>query len=120
MMSTMATSSTQSDYYSSYLAAPRTWNYDVFLSFRGEDTWRNFTDHLYDALTRAGIRTFRDDDELQRGKHIPFQLMRLIEESRISIIVLSKNYASSRWCLNRLVKVLEYKNTIGQLVLPVF
>ncbi|KAM7466189.1 hypothetical protein LguiB_013751 [Lonicera macranthoides] len=106
MMSTMATSSTQSDYYSSYLAAPRTWNYDVFLSFRGEDTWRNFTDHLYDALTRAGIRTFRDDDELQRGKHIPFQLMRLIEESRISIIVLSKNYASSRWCLNRLVKSL--------------
>ncbi|KAM7462130.1 hypothetical protein LguiA_030251 [Lonicera macranthoides] len=112
----MATTSTQSD----YSASSRTWNYDVFLSFRGFDTRKNFTDHLYDALTRAGIRTFRDDDQLPRGKHIPFQLMKAIEESRISIIVFSKNYASSTWCLNELVKVLECKNTRGQLVLPVF
>ncbi|KAM7462111.1 hypothetical protein LguiA_030232 [Lonicera macranthoides] len=116
----MATTSTQSNYSSSCLAPPRTWNYDVFLSFRGEDTRKNFTDHLYDALTRAGIRTFRDDDQLPRGKHIPFQLMKAIEESRISIIVFSKNYASSSWCLDELVKVLECKNTRGQLVLPVF
>ncbi|KAM7466186.1 hypothetical protein LguiB_013748 [Lonicera macranthoides] len=116
----MATTSTQSNYSSSCLAPSRTWNYDVFLSFRGEDTRKNFTDHLYDALTRAGIRTFRDDDQLPRGKHIPFQLMKAIEESRISIIVFSKNYASSSWCLDELVKVLECKNTRGQLVLPVF
>ncbi|KAM7466180.1 hypothetical protein LguiB_013742 [Lonicera macranthoides] len=77
-------------------------------------------DHLYNALTRAGIRTFRDDDQLLRGKHIPFQLMKAIEESRISIIVFSKNYASSRCCLNEMVKVLECKNPRGQLVLPVF
>ncbi|KAM7466165.1 hypothetical protein LguiB_013727 [Lonicera macranthoides] len=120
MMSTMATSSTQSNFSSSYLAPPRTWNYDVFLSFRGEDTRKNFTDHLHNALTRAGIRTFRDDDQLPRGKHIPFQLTKAIEESRISIIVFSKNYASSSWCLDELVKVLECKNTRGQLVLPVF
>ncbi|KAM7466174.1 hypothetical protein LguiB_013736 [Lonicera macranthoides] len=116
----MATTSTQSNYSSSCLAPPRTWNYDVFLSFRGEDTRKNFTDHLYDALTRAGIRTFRDDNQLPRGKHIPFQLMKAIEESRISIIVFSKNYASSSWCLDEMVKVLECKNTRGQLVLPVF
>ncbi|KAM7466184.1 hypothetical protein LguiB_013746 [Lonicera macranthoides] len=92
----------------------------IYARMRGEDTRRNFTDHLYDALTRAGIRTFKDNDQLPRGKHIPFQLMKAIEESRISIIVFSKNYASSRWCLNELVKVLECKNTRGQLVLPVF
>ncbi|KAM7466167.1 hypothetical protein LguiB_013729 [Lonicera macranthoides] len=117
MMSTMATSSNQSNYSSSYLMAPRTWNYDVFLSFRGEDTRRNFTDHLYDALTRAGIHTFRDDDQLPRGKHIPFQLMKAIEESRISIIIFSENYASSRWCLNELVKGTEAIEGIS-LVLP--
>ncbi|KAH1120918.1 hypothetical protein J1N35_004078 [Gossypium stocksii] len=39
--------------------------YDVFLSFRGEDTRRNFTDHLYTAFKRRGIITFRDNEKLQ-------------------------------------------------------
>uniref|UniRef100_A0A6N2KAX7 TIR domain-containing protein n=1 Tax=Salix viminalis TaxID=40686 RepID=A0A6N2KAX7_SALVM len=46
------------------------WNYDVFLSFRGEDTRKQFTDHLYSALIQAGIHTFRDDNELPRGEEI--------------------------------------------------
>ncbi|KAI5570219.1 hypothetical protein BDE02_11G012300 [Populus trichocarpa] len=40
--------------------------YQVFLSFRGEDTRKNFTDHLYTALVQAGIHTFRDDNEIRR------------------------------------------------------
>jgi hypothetical protein len=50
--------------------------YQVFLSFRGEDTRKNFTDHLYTALVQAGIHTFRDDDEIQRGENIDFELQR--------------------------------------------
>ncbi|KAM7469877.1 hypothetical protein LguiA_008060 [Lonicera macranthoides] len=38
--------------------------YDVFLSFRGEDTQKNFTDHLYIALVRARFHTFRENDEI--------------------------------------------------------
>uniref|UniRef100_A0A2N9HHX6 TIR domain-containing protein n=1 Tax=Fagus sylvatica TaxID=28930 RepID=A0A2N9HHX6_FAGSY len=63
------------------------WNHDVFLSFRGEDTRKNFTDHLYTALVQAGIHTFRDDDELARGKEISTELLKAIQESRISIVV---------------------------------
>ena len=37
----------------------------------------------------------------------------------ISIIIFSKNYASSTWCLDELVKILECKKN-GQMVLPVF
>ncbi|KAL7177151.1 hypothetical protein ACSBR2_030482 [Camellia fascicularis] len=96
------------------------WSYDVFLSFRGEDTRKNFTDHLYEALVQAGIRTFRDDDELRRGREISSELLKSIEESRISIVVFSRNYASSRWCLDELVKIIECKKTLGQLVLPIF
>lgn len=94
--------------------------HDVFLSFRGEDTRKTFTSHLYTALTQAGIRTFLDDSELQRGTDISSELLTAIEQSRVSIIVFSKNYASSRWCLDELAKILECKKTFGQLVLPIF
>ncbi|KAF5469697.1 hypothetical protein F2P56_013747 [Juglans regia] len=96
------------------------WRYDVFLSFRGEDTRNTFTAHLYHALIQKGIRTFIDDDEVKRGDEISTKLLPAIEDSRISIIVLSKNYASSTWCLDELVKVLECKKSKQQIVLPVF
>ena len=56
------------------------WKYEVFLSFRGVDTRRGFTDHLYAALQRKGILTFRDDEELERGKSISPELLKAIEE----------------------------------------
>lgn len=95
-------------------------HYDVFLSFRGEDTRKTFTDLLYKALIEAGIHTFRDDDELPRGNDISSELIKAIQESRASIVVFSKDYASSRWCLAELVKILECKRTVNQSVFPVF
>ncbi|KAK9949805.1 hypothetical protein M0R45_005317 [Rubus argutus] len=93
--------------------------YDVFLSFRGEDTRYNFTDHLYNALIQRGIRTFIDND-LTRGEEISAALLKTIEDSRISVIVFSKNYASSKWCLDELVKILECKESKQQVVWPIF
>lgn len=97
------------------------WTYDVFLSFRGEDTRKGFTDHLYNALEREGIYTFRDDEKLKRGTSIPKKLHQGIEESRIAVVVFSKNFASSTWCLDELLKIVECKNaSTAQTVLPVF
>ncbi|KAI5596091.1 hypothetical protein BDE02_03G184000 [Populus trichocarpa] len=96
------------------------WDSDVFLSFRGEDTRKNFTDHLFTALQKAGIRTFRDDDELRIGEEISLQLPKAIQESKISIVVFSKGYASSTWCLDELEKILDCKHTTEQIVIPVF
>ncbi|XP_042960739.1 disease resistance protein RPV1-like isoform X2 [Carya illinoinensis] len=95
------------------------WVYDVFLSFRGEDVRHNFISHLYDALRRSGINTYIDE-QLERGKEISPALLKAIEESRISIIVLSENYASSTWCLEELMKILECREMKQQIVLPVF
>ena len=50
--------------------------YDVFLSFRGSDTRKIFTDHLYVALKQKGIFTFRDDEKLERGTFITPELLR--------------------------------------------
>ncbi|KAM7481971.1 hypothetical protein LguiB_006554 [Lonicera macranthoides] len=96
------------------------YNYQVFLSFRGPDTRKTFTDHLYTALVQAGLRTFIDDNEIERGKRLELELGKAIQQSRISIIVLSKNYASSKWCLNEVLMILEWSRTRGHEVLPVF
>ncbi|RHN67392.1 putative TIR domain, winged helix-turn-helix DNA-binding domain-containing protein [Medicago truncatula] len=94
--------------------------YEVFLSFRGEDTRRNFTSHLYDALSRKKVETFIDNNELQKGDEISAALIKAIEESHASIVIFSENYASSKWCLNELKKILECKKYMEQIVIPVF
>ncbi|KAH0982041.1 hypothetical protein GBA52_009218 [Prunus armeniaca] len=95
--------------------------YDVFLSYRGKDTRKGFTDHLYRALEQAGFHTFRDDDEIKRGANIAAEIQRATQESQVSIIVFSKNYASSTWCLDELVKIMERRKADdGLMVMPVF
>ncbi|KAH9726816.1 Disease resistance-like protein DSC1 [Citrus sinensis] len=93
--------------------------YDVFLSFRGEDTRDNFTSHLFAALSRKKVKTFIDD-ELKRGHEISPALLAAIEGANISVVIFSKDYASSKWCLDELVKILECHKMNGQKVLPVF
>ncbi|XP_016647214.1 PREDICTED: TMV resistance protein N-like [Prunus mume] len=105
---------------SSQSSSSKRWEYQVFLSFRGEDTRKGFTGHLHAALSDAGIRAFLDDNELERGEFIKNQLERAIDGSMISIIVLSERYAESRWCLDELVKIMECRERLGQQVIPLF
>lgn len=46
--------------------------------------------------------------------------MKAIQSSRIAVVVFSRNFATSDWCLNELVKILECKSKLRQKVLPVF
>ncbi|KAA8535694.1 hypothetical protein F0562_030697 [Nyssa sinensis] len=101
-------------------SAPR-WRYDVFLSFRGEDTRTTFLDHLYSALRQKGIHTFKDDEELRKGKEISPALLEAIEDSKSAIIIFSKEYASSSWCLNELAKIIDcLEEKKIQKIVPVF
>ncbi|KAG2667993.1 hypothetical protein I3760_15G139400 [Carya illinoinensis] len=95
-------------------------NHDVFLSFRREDIHNNFTIHLYYELIQKGINTYKDDKELRKDEKISPALSKAIEESKISIIIFSKNYASSAWCLDKLLKILECKEAKQQKVLAVY
>ncbi|XP_031101969.1 TMV resistance protein N-like [Ipomoea triloba] len=94
--------------------------YDVFLSFRGEDTRKNFVDHLYDRLNQKGLLTFKDDERLEKGQHISPTLLQAIQQSRFAVVVFSKNYASSTWCLDELAKIMECKKNLSQVVVPIF
>jgi hypothetical protein len=100
-------------------AQPQVIKHDVFLSFRGEDTRGGFTSHLYAALDRKQIRAFIDY-QLRRGDEISASLLRTIEEAKLSVIVFSENYASSKWCLEELAKIIERRRNNGQIVIPVF
>ena len=103
----------------SFSSSTQKWDYDVFLSFRGEDTRHGFTGHLYQALCDKGFKTFIDNEDLQRGEEISAELINAIKSSMISIIIFSQNYASSTWCLEELTEIIECKKN-GQRVLPVF
>ncbi|KAL4594414.1 hypothetical protein ACB092_12G018900 [Castanea dentata] len=95
-------------------------NYDVFLSFRGEDTRHNFTDHLYEAFRLRGIEAFRDSENLRLGQEIASELIQAIENSQYAIVVFSEKYADSRWCLDEFAKIVECKKNKGLEVVPVF
>ncbi|KAL4574279.1 hypothetical protein LXL04_021107 [Taraxacum kok-saghyz] len=114
----MASSSSSSPSTPSF--SSQTWKYHVFLSFRGEDTRKNFVDHLYTALEQQGIYTYKDDETLPRGQSINPSLMKAIEESKIAVIIFSKNYADSSWCLDELEYIMKCKHKMGQIVIPVF
>ena len=94
--------------------------YDVFLSFRGEDTCTKFTNHLYASLKWKGIYVFRDNEKLKRGTFIALELLKAIEELRFAVVILSRDYASSRWCLIELTKIVECMQKTQLVVLPVF
>uniref|UniRef100_A0A7N1A4M4 TIR domain-containing protein n=1 Tax=Kalanchoe fedtschenkoi TaxID=63787 RepID=A0A7N1A4M4_KALFE len=93
--------------------------YDVFLSFRGGDVRRNFADHLRSALDQKGITVFYDDKDLERGDEIESKLYEAIEKSKMAVVIFSPRYATSRWCLDELVKIMEIRSH-GLIALPVF
>ncbi|KAK4598775.1 hypothetical protein RGQ29_016003, partial [Quercus rubra] len=96
------------------------YEYDAFLSFRGEDTHTGFTSTLKGILEMRTVKTFMDDG-IPRGEEISAELIKAIGSSMISIIVFSENYASSTWCLDELVKIIKCKKN-GQIVkvIPIF
>ncbi|KAL8262640.1 hypothetical protein R6Q59_023989 [Mikania micrantha] len=97
-----------------------TYDYDVFLSFRSKDTRNDFTYHLYNALLDSGIITFLNDEEIETREPLKPELESAIRSSKASVIILSKNYASSTWCLDELVLILHQKSICKQYVIPIF
>ena len=96
--------------------------YDVFLSFRGPDTREIFTDILYEFMGKVGIHVFKDDEEIRRGEEIGGELERAIDNAKIYVIVFSKNYASSAWCLRELAMMVDRSrdSDAGKILLPIF
>ncbi|XP_031383183.1 disease resistance protein TAO1-like isoform X2 [Punica granatum] len=93
---------------------------EVFLSFRGTDIRKAFTDYLYHSLIDAGVRTFRDNEELRAGEEIGPELMKSIRQSKIGIPIFSADYASSEWCLMEVAEMVKSMKESKQLIMPLF
>lgn len=114
----MAAEANSSPSSSSSSCRDRRWKYDVYLSCSGDDMPRSFTDPLDVALTGQGIRTFRFRNGEESNP--PVISLKAIENSRFSIVVLSRKYAHSIRCLNELEKIVECRKEMGHAVLAVY
>lgn len=96
-----------------------TLNYNAFTSFHGPDLSKTFISHLHKQFTSNRITMF-DNEGVERGHTIDPALTQAIRESTISIVVLTKNYASSSWCLDGLLEILKCRQAGKLIVMPVF
>ncbi|XP_050260587.1 disease resistance protein RPV1-like [Quercus robur] len=90
------------------------YEYEVFVSFWGEDTHTTFACHLFAALDRKKICA------CSRGEFNRTELMKAIETSRMAVVVFSKSYATSDRCRDELAKIMECNRVLNQRVLPIF
>ncbi|XP_028797861.1 TMV resistance protein N-like [Neltuma alba] len=95
----------------------------VYLSFIGDNETCRFTDSLWVALESNDLNTFWDDKKLDPGDYsivLPRHFLRAIRKSNIAIVVFSKSYASSIWCLEELSEIAERIHEPRYTVFPIF
>ncbi|XP_023643319.1 disease resistance protein ADR2-like [Capsella rubella] len=115
----MASSSSSPVMASSSSSPPRNWRHHVFTSFHGPDVRQTLLTHLRKQFRDNGITMF-NDQWMERGHTIASSLKTAIRESRIAIVLLTKSYASSSWCLDELLDIVDCQKKFGQIVMTVF
>lgn len=101
------------------MSFPHNWKHHVFPSFHGADVRRAFLSHILKEFRGKGIDLFIDND-IERSKLIGPELVEAIRGSRIAIVLLSKSYASSTWCMDELVEIMKCREELGQTVITIF
>lgn len=90
--------------------------YRVFLSHYGEDVKETFASHLHSSLEKLHFRVFLDKVAMQAGEYSRCQIEGAIATAYVHVVIFSPNFASSSWCLDELVQMLES----GAPIIPVF
>lgn len=84
------------------------------------DVRRSFLGHILDELRSKGINSFIGNNAINRGRSTKPELIEAIRGSKIAIVMLSRNYASSYWRLDELAEIMKCRVELGQKVMPIF
>ncbi|XP_027907936.1 protein SUPPRESSOR OF npr1-1, CONSTITUTIVE 1-like isoform X2 [Vigna unguiculata] len=103
------------EFASSSSKLPR--NYDVLISFNGEDIRRKFVSHLDSALSSVGLTTFLHYQNAVESMHVQQPILNLC---RVVIVVFTKTYSQSAWCLHQLQQIIAWHESYCRHVLPVY
>ncbi|GAU40057.1 hypothetical protein TSUD_258500 [Trifolium subterraneum] len=98
------------------------YKYDVFLCFNGNDNRFNFTSTLHNALKLKRFKIFIDEGAFKRGDRMSREtLLKAVQVSRISIVVFSKNFLTSKDRLEELTMMHDLCfSRRDRWILPVF
>lgn len=88
---------------------------DVFISFARDDAMT--AKRLQEALSRAGLSVFVDQDVLVAGTDFTSAIADSLRSARAVVVLLSASSRRSKWVQEELASVLEQK--AGPLVIPV-
>ncbi|XP_076943982.1 toll/interleukin-1 receptor-like protein [Bidens hawaiensis] len=101
------------------ISSRRIWLADVSISSRRE-RHKTFADQLKDALERQQIITYESNGTNPVGPEESSDTV--LQNSRIVIIVFTKNYVDSSGCLNELTFIMKNHttDTRGSIVIPIF
>ncbi|XP_010441793.1 PREDICTED: protein PHLOEM PROTEIN 2-LIKE A8 [Camelina sativa] len=103
---------------SSSFAKPTPTGPQVFINFRGKDVRNGFISFLEPAMREASINVFIDKSEVV-GTNLANLFVR-IQESRVAVVIFSKDYTSSEWCLDELAQIKDCNDQGGLNVIPIF
>jgi len=91
--------------------------YYVLINFNGEDIQTKFVSHLDSALSAVGFTTFLHHQNSLESMHIEPPILNLC---RVAIVVFTKTYSQSAWCLHQLQLIIQWHQTYSRNVLPVY
>ncbi|KAG5411221.1 hypothetical protein IGI04_007540 [Brassica rapa subsp. trilocularis] len=99
-------------------------HHDVFISSSCDGTRDTFVSHLSAALKRVNITVMEEDDKNkvpETRQYLPKKTRLGIERSKICVVVLSEDFASSKHSLTTLAEIIEWRHSkTGATVVPVF
>lgn len=93
-------------------------NYDVFISYSHKD--RVFVQKLATALSKHGLKSFIDEQDIEWGSSLVESLTNAIQEARFVLVIMSPNYFSSQWANKELDMALSREFEEGEIkVIPI-